>query len=136
MVGFALSHTSSSRSCRPSSEAARWRVSSVPLPLSGSRMRSIWARLVCISSARRFFVMLFHLLSELPGDHLLDRGGRDLLASAFLFEEIVERRAPVRIFGAVGHLRPSNLSLRAKRSNLVPMVHDGNEIASSLRSSQ
>jgi len=26
----------------------------------------------------------------------------------------------MRIFGAVGHLRPSTLSLRAKRSNLVP----------------
>src|SRR5260370_35321327 len=42
---------------------------------------------------------LLHFLGELPGDHLLDHGGRGTLPKSFPLEEIVERSAPARVAG-------------------------------------
>src|SRR4029077_11746712 len=51
------------RNSRPTILAARWRLSMVALPFSGSSRRSTCARLVFISCAMRCFVILFFFIS-------------------------------------------------------------------------
>ena len=61
----------------PTTLAARARLSIVAAPLSGSRRRSTWARLVFISCAMRFLVILFFFISAASW-----RAITDLIAAA------------------------------------------------------